>query len=123
MIRKTPSMPLDIPGYQGGPYSDHREWLDQHVFWVSYLAHFFHGDDLDELLLGADYDAAMQFSRNVYEAADWPVFIVPISGRRVVYVIYRTLRDDAGLDVMVHHPDELRAECAASTERLPPSPR
>lgn len=98
-----------VTGYGAGPFSDHSEFLEEHLFWIGHLAAFFHGRDVEELLLGPDYEATRDFSARSFEAADWPLFAVPLTAGGFAYIVYRTLPGDAAVDILVHRPGALRA--------------
>ncbi len=74
-----------------------------------------HSEEAEELLLGADYDAAEDFHRRMSGRADWPTFTVPVTAGRL-HIICRNLEGDAGTDYTLHHPDWERAELLANDD-------
>ncbi|MEV5342642.1 hypothetical protein AB0K93_29780 [Streptomyces sp. NPDC052676] len=50
------------------------------------------------------------------EGAQWPVFTVPLHDGHRLYVVYRAIPDDPGVDHILHHPDWDRAELLARDE-------
>lgn len=94
---RTP--PARIPGYDGGPFRHQPELLDEHLFWQVHLhlgnTHDREAGALLSQLLGGD---------------TWPVFTVPLAGDHLLYVVYRALEGEAGIDYLVHHPDWDAAE-------------
>ncbi len=113
---------LVIPGYAGGPYTHRLALLDSHLFWIAHLASFFHGRELEELLLGPDYAACEEFTHQIYEIADWPTFVIPLGGGRTVYVVCRTLVGDAALDLLICRSDWLSYRVLVSTDSLSTAP-
>ncbi|MER6617011.1 hypothetical protein [Streptomyces xantholiticus] len=103
-------IPTWIPGYDGGPLTHRPELLDERLFWLGHLYTCAHDEEGEELLFGADLDAAADFHRELHERADWPVFTVPLAAGHHLHVVYRTFEDDPGTDCLVHHPDWDRAE-------------
>ncbi|MEV6071950.1 hypothetical protein AB0L82_35880 [Nocardia sp. NPDC052001] len=106
----------EISGYIGGPYSWHPEYLDEHLFWISYLGAFFHDIGVQELLIGPDWEAAEAFDRAVFDAEDWPAFTVSLPSGRRVDVVYRTIPDDTAIDLVLHDPTAPGPRTVASTE-------
>jgi hypothetical protein len=116
----TPSssdlQPVRIPGYDGGPFTDHRGLLDEHVFWLSHLASCAHDEEAAEALFGPDWEATTEFYRRLHEAADWPLFTVPLRAGHRLHVVYRTFADDPGTDYLLYHPVWEQAEVLARDE-------
>ncbi|MEU6815615.1 hypothetical protein [Streptomyces sp. NPDC046860] len=102
--------PARIPGYEGGPLTHRTALLDEPLFWLGHLSSCAQGGEAEELLFGADYDAAGDFQRRLWERAEWPTFTVPLTDGHRVHIVYRTLADDTGIDYLLHHPDWDRAE-------------
>ncbi|MFD8725812.1 hypothetical protein ACFV2H_49775 [Streptomyces sp. NPDC059629] len=102
--------PARIPGYEGGPLTHRAGLLDEPLFWLGHLSSCAHGEEVEELLFGADYEAAGAFHRGLWERAEWPTFTVPLADAHRVHIVCRTLADDAGTDYLLHHPDWDRAE-------------
>jgi hypothetical protein len=98
-----------IPGYPGGPFAHRPELLDEPLFWLGHLYSFAMEEETEELLFGADYDAAEEFHRRLSDGVDWPVFTVPVTGGRL-HVVYRNMEGDAGTDYLLRHDDWDRAE-------------
>lgn len=105
--------PARIPGYDGGPLTHQAGLLDEPLFWLGHLGSCVQREEAEELLFGADYDAAGDFQRRLWERAEWPTFTVPLATGHRLHVVYRTLRDDPGTDYLLHHSDWDRAELLA----------
>ncbi|WP_409055168.1 hypothetical protein [Streptomyces sp. SYP-A7185] len=105
--------PARIPGYDGGPLTYQAGLLDEPLFWLGHLYSCIHNEEAEELLFGADYDAAGDFQRRLWEQAEWPAFTVPLAADHRLHVVYRTVTDDTGTDYLLHHPDWDRAELLA----------
>ncbi|MEU6488583.1 hypothetical protein [Streptomyces sp. NPDC046887] len=115
--RSTPSRPGGIPGYDGGPLTHHPEYLDEPLFWLGHLGSCAaHDPQAQELLFGADYEAAEAFHGRLWERADWPVFTVPLAAGHRLHIVYRTLEGDGGIDYLLHHPSWPEAELLASDD-------
>ncbi|MCC3653965.1 hypothetical protein LIX60_21370 [Streptomyces sp. S07_1.15] len=104
--------PDQIPGYDGGPLAHLPELLDEPLFWLGHLHSCVQSEEAEELLFGADYDAAEAFHRRLTGRADWPAFSIPVTAGRL-YIVCRNLEGDAGTDYLLHHPDWDRAELLA----------
>ncbi|ROR38162.1 hypothetical protein [Kitasatospora cineracea] len=72
-------------------------------------------EEAEELLFGADYDAAEDFHRRLRGRADWPIFTVPVTAGRL-HIVYRNVEEDTGTDYLLHHPDWDRAELLAQDD-------
>ncbi|MFF2751330.1 hypothetical protein ACFVVA_38060 [Kitasatospora sp. NPDC058048] len=105
--------PAQIPGYDGGPLSQRTELLDDPLFWLGHLYSCVMSEEAEELLFGADYEAAEQFHRRLRELDDWPTFTIPVDGGHVLHVVCRTLKDDSGTDYLLYHSDWEQAELLA----------
>jgi hypothetical protein len=106
--------PTRIPGYDGGPLTHRPELLDERLFWLGHLSSCAQSsEDAQELLLGADYDAAGDFQAVLYKRADWPTFTVPLAAGHRLHVVLRTFEDEPGTDYLLHHPDGEWAELLA----------
>ncbi|MEU5894171.1 hypothetical protein ABZ835_46425 [Streptomyces sp. NPDC047461] len=105
--------PDRIPGYDGGPLTHQASLLDEPLFWLGHLYSCIHSEEAEELLFGADYDAAGEFQRRLWERAEWPAFAVPLAADHRLHVVYRTFADDTGTDYLLHHPDWDQAELLA----------
>lgn len=119
MTNSADLTPARIPGYDGGPLTHRPELLDEHLFWLGHLyscAQSEEGEEDEELLFGADYDAAGDFHSRLHERADWPAFTVPLAAGHRLHIVYRTFEDDPGTDYLLHHPDWDRAELLAMNE-------
>ncbi|MGW4504857.1 hypothetical protein ACWENO_09435 [Streptomyces sp. NPDC004436] len=108
--------PDRIPGYDGGPLTHEVQLLDEPLFWLGHLSSCAQSEGVDELLLGADYDAADEFQQRLWEQAKWPTFTIPLAGDHRLHVVYRTFADDAGTDYLLHHPDWKKAELVAQDD-------
>ncbi|WP_218920393.1 hypothetical protein [Lentzea guizhouensis] len=108
--------PDRIPGYEGGPLTHQPGLLDEHLFWLGHLYSCVHSEETEELLFGADHDAAGEHQQRLWERAQWPTFTVPLAAGHRLHVVYRTFADDTGVDYLLHHPDWDRAELLASDD-------
>ncbi|WP_254885402.1 hypothetical protein [Streptomyces sp. NA02950] len=111
--------PVRIPGYGGGPFTHRTEFLDENVFWLGHLSHCAQGaesEEAEELLFGADYDAAGDFQHRLFQRADWPAFTIPLTAGHRLHVVYRTVEGDEGTDYLLHHPDWEEAVLLARDE-------
>ncbi|MFJ9150168.1 hypothetical protein ACIRP7_19210 [Streptomyces sp. NPDC102270] len=113
MINSADLHPARIPGYDGGPLTYRAGLLDEPLFWLGHLYSCVHSEAAEELLFGADYDAAGEFQQRLWERAEWPAFAVPLGADHRLYVVYRTFADDTGVDYLLHHPDWDEAELLA----------
>ncbi|MFH8836920.1 hypothetical protein [Streptomyces sp. NPDC017868] len=113
VINSADLHPARIPGYDGGPLTYQAGLLDEPHFWLGHLYSCVQSEEAEELLFGADYDAAGDFQRRLWERAEWPTFTVPLAADHRLHVVYRTFTDDAGTDYLLHHPDWDRAELLA----------
>lgn len=109
-------LPPDIPGYEGGPYSHQPDLLHEPLFFLAHLYSCVHSEEAEEALFGADYEAAAEFQRGLIEAAEWPVFSLPLANGHWLSVVYRAFEDESGVDYLVHHPDWPVAEQIAGDE-------
>ncbi|UYQ63994.1 hypothetical protein [Streptomyces peucetius] len=110
-------IPTRIPGYDGGPLTHRPELLDERLFWLGHLYSCAQSsEEAEELLFGADYDAAGEFQAALHKRADWPTFTVPLTAGHRLHVVLRTFEDDPGTDYLVHHPDWDRAEHLAQDD-------
>lgn len=100
---------MEIPGYEGRPLIHQPELLDEPLFWPGHLYSCAHDEDTEELLFGADYDAAEAFHRELIEQAQWPVFTIPLTGGHLLHMVHRAWKDDPGVDYVLHHPGWERA--------------
>ncbi len=105
--------PARIPGYGEGLLTRQDGLLDEPLFWLCHLSSCAHGNAAEELLFGADYDAASTFQRRMWQSTKWPTFTVPLAGDHRLHVVHRTLADDPGTDYLLHHPDWEQAELLA----------
>ncbi|MEV5321650.1 hypothetical protein AB0K92_29065 [Streptomyces sp. NPDC052687] len=116
MTNSATTHPSRIPGYDGGPFTHRPELLAQPLFWLGHLYSCAAEAEAEELLLGADEEAAAEGQRRLLEGDEWPVFTVPLQGGHRLYVVYRAAPDDPGIDYLLHHPDWERAELLAQDE-------
>ncbi|MFF8656205.1 hypothetical protein [Streptomyces huasconensis] len=63
------------------------------------------GEEAEELLFGADHDAAADVQRRLWARAEWPAFTVALAADHRIHVVYRTAADDPGTDYLLHRPD------------------
>ncbi|HBF83669.1 MAG TPA: hypothetical protein DD420_28220 [Streptomyces sp.] len=105
--------PARIAGYDGGPLTYQVGLLDEPFFWLGHLCSCAQSEEAEELLFGADHDAADDFQRQLRERAEWPAFTVPLAADHRLHVVYRTVADDTGTDYLLHHPDWGQAEVLA----------
>ncbi|MFG2260097.1 hypothetical protein [Streptomyces mirabilis] len=108
--------PARIPGYDGGPLTHQVGLLDEPLFWLGHLYSCVQSEEVEELLFGADYDAAGDFQRRLWERAEWPTFTVPLADDHRVHIVYRTFADDTGIDYLLYHPDWDQAELLAQDD-------
>ncbi|WP_240926078.1 hypothetical protein [Streptomyces sp. JB150] len=116
MTNSATTHPSRIPGYDGGPFTHRPELLAQPLFWLGHLYSCAAEAEAEELLLGADEEAAAEGQRRLLEGDEWPVFTVPLRGGHRLYVVYRAAPDDPGVDYLLHHPHWERAELLAQDE-------
>ncbi|MCX5410156.1 hypothetical protein OHA37_00015 [Streptomyces sp. NBC_00335] len=107
---------MEIPGYEGRPLVHRPGLLDEPLFWPGHLYSCAHDEDTEELLFGADYDAAEEFHRELIEQAQWPVFTIPLTGGHLLHVVYRAWKDDPGVDYVLHHSSWERALLLATDD-------
>ncbi|MGW7486506.1 hypothetical protein [Streptomyces sp. NPDC054786] len=100
---------MEIPGYACGPLTPEPELLKSALFWPGHLYSIAQREETEELLFGADHDAAEEFHRQLTERANWPVFTIPLGAEHRLHVVYRTDNDDPGVDYLLHHPAWERA--------------
>ncbi|NGO78913.1 hypothetical protein G6045_25110 [Streptomyces sp. YC504] len=108
--------PTRIPGYDGGLHTHQPQLLDEPLFWLGHLTSCADSEGAAELLYGADYDATEEFGRRLWERAEWPTFTVPLAADHRLHVVYRTFKDEAGVDYLLHHPGWDRAELLAQDD-------
>jgi hypothetical protein len=99
-----------IPGYEDGPLVAGSAYLDDPLFWPVHLGSCLRGEDAQRAAFGADWDAAMELDRALCADHEWPVFSVPLRSGHTIYVVYRNLDGDRGVDYLMHHPDWPTAE-------------
>ncbi|MFF1480690.1 hypothetical protein ACFVYD_24610 [Streptomyces sp. NPDC058301] len=107
---------MEIPGYDGRPLVHQPELLEDPLFWLGHLHSCAHDADTEELLFGADYEAAEVFHRELLERGRWPVFTVPLAAGHLLHVVYRAWKDDPGVDYLLHHPSWERALLLATDD-------
>ncbi|MFF7209197.1 hypothetical protein ACFZAU_01510 [Streptomyces sp. NPDC008238] len=112
MTHSAEMHPDRIPGYDGGPLAHLPELLDEPLFWLGHLYSCVQSEEAEELLFGADFDAAEDFHRRLSGRTDWPTFTVPVTAGRL-HIVHRNLEGDMGTDYLVHHPGWDRAELLA----------
>ncbi|MFI8105428.1 hypothetical protein [Streptomyces sp. NPDC086023] len=105
MTSSPQTPPARIPGYDGGPFRHQPELLDEHLFWLVHL----HLADTQDQGAGA-------LLSHLLKGDTWPVFTVPLTGDHHLYVVYRALEGEAGIDYLVHHPDWDAAETLAQDD-------
>ncbi|MET7645559.1 hypothetical protein ABZS83_18325 [Streptomyces sp. NPDC005426] len=106
----------EIPGYEGRPLVHRPELLEEPLFWLGHLYACAHDEDAEELLFGADYEAAEKFHRELLERTMWPVFTIPLAAGNLLHVVCRAWKDDPGVDYLLHHPSEERALLLAKVD-------
>ncbi|WP_245984009.1 hypothetical protein [Streptomyces tateyamensis] len=116
MTNSADLCPTRIPGYDGGPFTPHPEFLDEHLFWLAHLGSCARREEAQELLFGPDYEACEEFYHRVWDRADWPIFTVPLAGSHLIHVVYRTFEGDRGIDYLLHHLDWEHAEHLAQDD-------
>ncbi|MGW1469197.1 hypothetical protein ACWCPT_33225 [Streptomyces sp. NPDC002308] len=110
------SRPTRIPGYESDVLTHPTDLLDDTLFWLGHLHSCPGNEETEELLFGADHDAASVYAEQLWKYADWPTFTVPLASGHRIHVVYRTFADDPGVDYLLHHPDWEHAEHLASDE-------
>ncbi|MFG3098645.1 hypothetical protein [Streptomyces sp. NPDC048202] len=101
---------LKIPGYEDGPLVQGTAYLDDPLFWPVHLGTALRGEDAQRAAFGADWDAAMELCGVLSAEREWPVFSVPLRSRHTIYVVYRNIDGDRGVDYLIHHPAWSAAE-------------
>lgn len=109
-------MPIDIPGYDGGPYTHRPELLDDPLFWVGHLHSYAQDELAEELLHGEDESEAAALFNSLLAGPEWPVFTVPLVDGHRLHVVYRAFEEDEGVDYVVHHPAWKEAELITADE-------
>lgn len=113
----APAAPLTrIPGYESDALTHPTDLLDDALFWLGHLGSCPESEETEELLFGADYDAATAYHEQLWRYADWPTFTVPLASGHHLYVVYRTFADDPGVDYLLHHPEWEQAEYLAQDD-------
>ncbi|MGR6971696.1 hypothetical protein ACU639_19275 [Streptomyces cynarae] len=107
---------LQIPGYEGGPLVARSDYLDDPLFWPVHLGACLRGEDAQRAAFGADWDAAMELYRMLSADHEWPVFSVPLRSGHTIYVVYRNLDGDHGVDYLIHHRAWPEAETLAADD-------
>ncbi|MCH0538590.1 hypothetical protein I3F58_03250 [Streptomyces sp. MUM 203J] len=102
-----------IPGHEGGPLIEGNAYLDHPLFWPVHLGSCLRGEDAQRAAFGADWDAAMELYRALSADREWPVFSVPLRSGHTIYVVYRNLGGDQGVDYLISHPTWPVAETLA----------
>lgn len=59
-----------LPGYGDEPFTHRPELLNERLFWLAHLHNWADSTDVEELLYGADYEAAGAFQRRLFAQAD-----------------------------------------------------
>ncbi|MCX5396769.1 hypothetical protein [Streptomyces sp. NBC_00102] len=108
--------PAHIPGYESDALTHPTDLLDDTLFWLGHLHSCPAGEETEELLLGADEEAALAYHEQLWRYADWPTFTVPLAGGHRIHIVYRTFEDDPGVDYLLHQPSWDQAEYLASDE-------
>lgn len=117
-MTNNPEMPpVQIPGYEGGPFSHQPELLGEHLFWVGHLhSCYFGNEDAEELIGAEDLQEAGNLKSRLLAGDSWPVFAVSLAGDHRLYVVYRAFEEDEGIDYLLRHPDWDAAEHLAADE-------
>ncbi|MFJ1593166.1 hypothetical protein ACIOD0_23425 [Kitasatospora albolonga] len=113
MTNSADTRPARIPGYDSGPLTYEAGLLDEPLFWLGHLSSCARSEDTEELLFGADYEAADDFQRRLWAEDPWLAFTVPLADDHRLHVVHRTGTDDTGTDYLLHHPGWDRAELLA----------
>jgi hypothetical protein len=113
--QQTP--PARIPGYDGGPFHDQPELLDDHLFWLGHLHNYYsESEEAEDLVGDTNEQEAGHLQSQLLGGDTWPVFTVPLAGDHRLYVVYRAFQEDEGIDYLLHHPDWDAAELLAQDE-------
>ncbi|MFJ1751825.1 hypothetical protein [Kitasatospora sp. NPDC088134] len=115
MTYSADTHPGRIPGYEGGPLAHLPELLDEPLFWLGHLSSCAQSEETEELLFGADHEAAEDFHGRILGRTDWPAFTVPVRAGRM-HVVHRTLEEDTGTDYLLHRPGWDRAALLAQDD-------
>ena len=102
--------------YEGGPIIRRPELLDEPLFVLSHLYGCVHSEEAEEALFGDAYEAAEQFHGELMACEQWPSFSLPLPRGHRLYIVYRTIPEDHGVDYLLHHPDWDHAEMLASDD-------
>ncbi|MFE7760362.1 hypothetical protein [Streptomyces sp. NPDC057438] len=105
MTNSAELQPARIVGYDTGPLAYRAGLLDAPLFWLGHLSSCVQSEEAEELLFGADHDAAEDFQRRLWERGEWPAFTVPLAADHRLHVVHHTVPDDTGTDYLLHHPD------------------
>jgi hypothetical protein len=109
-------MPIDIPGYEGGPFTNRPQLLDNPLFWEGHLHNYAQDELAEELLHGEDDSDAATLFNSLLTGPEWPVFTVPLADGHRLHVVYRAFEEDEGVDYLVHHPTWDKAELITADE-------
>ncbi|MDU0258480.1 hypothetical protein RVN83_36790 [Streptomyces sp. PU10] len=90
--------------------------MNERLFWLAHLHSWADITDAEELLYGADYEAAGAFQHRLFAQASWPTFTIPLRTGHRIHIVYRTFEEDEGVDYLLHHPDWDLAELLATEE-------
>ncbi|MET7813873.1 hypothetical protein ABZT26_23835 [Streptomyces sp. NPDC005395] len=90
--------------------------MNERWFWLAHLHSWADITDAEELLYGADYEAAGAFQHRLFAQASWPTFTIPLRTGHRIHIVYRTFEEDEGVDYLLHHPDWDLAELLATEE-------
>jgi hypothetical protein len=107
---------LKIAGHEGGPLVEGHGFLDKPLFWPVHLGTCLRGEEAQAAAFGADWDAAMDLYNVLSAEREWPVFSVPLRSGHLIYVVYRNMDGDRGVDYLIHHPDWSKAKPLAVDE-------
>ncbi|MDH6229017.1 MULTISPECIES: hypothetical protein [Streptomyces] len=117
MTNTSETHPARLPGYDSGPFVHLPELLGDHLFWLGHLYNCYSdGEAAEELVGGADEQAAGALQSRLLGGETWPVFTVPLAARHRLYVVYRAFKEDEGVDYLLHHPDWDAVEHLAQDE-------
>lgn len=112
----TEPVPAQIAGCEGGVLAHRPDLLDEPLFVVSHLYGCVHSEEAEEALFGADYEAAERFHGDLMISGRWPLFSIPLPRGHRLFIVYRAMADDPGVDYLLHHPGWDRTETLASDD-------
>jgi hypothetical protein len=95
-----------IAGYEDDPLADGAPFLDDPLFWPTYLVSTVAVYDKPPVTatFGVAMDDVMTCYRRLADPSSWPVFRVGLRDGHEIDVIYRNLEGDKGIDYLLCRP-------------------